>query len=276
MPGTLDVLHGSGGDLALATSYPLDAYEALAAVHDLDDDGHAEVILVTGTGVVVLSFTGTELTERERFEVAIDPVRSAHLQPQGVSVLDIKGDRRPFLFVDLGDEYQTYRPERQSHVFAPDAVRLFKQQFAVADFDHDGASDLVTIESSEGMRPRLRVETSNRDGTTLTPRPGAVMPYDGTTLLAGDVDGDGNQDAVVLHGYGRISVALGDGTGNLKAARTFLAELAGETDRSAESFLLDVDGDGAGDLITGTELPATREQPIPGPVTLRLTPHACL
>jgi hypothetical protein len=277
MPHSLDVILGGGNsDFKPITSYTLDRWDRLAAVHDLDADGRAEILVMRSDAVVVLSYSAQKVTEQLRVPVLNSLGDTPVDGVTGVLVIDVEGTSRPYLGVEVDGSYQTFRPDGQAYALALDAVRFFTDRVAFADFDRDGAADLLSVSSYDGKRPTVEVLTSNRDGSSFTTHQGRTLPYEDSAILAGDVDGDGILDAVVLHKNARMSVALGDGSGELKPPHTFLLDHGVEEDRFGEVFLADMDGDGQADLVEATAAPTTLSAPEPGPATVRVTSHACL
>ncbi|MCZ6832914.1 MAG: FG-GAP-like repeat-containing protein [Acidobacteria bacterium] len=122
---------------------------------------------------------------------------------------------------------------------------------AVADFDGDGLADILLADMTPG--PGLRLLAGTGDGLVrnATAAAGLQDQLGGTGLRAGDIDGDGDPDLLVLR-----AVTLPD---NTTAAVSLLRNQGGQfTDVTHESGLepgavqeaawLDADGDGDLDL----------------------------
>ena len=137
--------------------------------------------------------------------------------------------------------------------------------FAVGDFNHDGKADVAVAVSLPGMQGvqnpsgDVLVFLGSGDGT-LQPPTTIALTYPALSLVQADVNGDGNQDLVLLqvdfytspsgntYISAEVSVLLGNGNG------TFQAPL--NTPVPAEAIDLavgDLNGDGKPDLVTANQ-----------------------
>jgi hypothetical protein len=89
----------------------------------------------------------------------------------------------------------------------------------------------------------IHVLRGNGDGTFLRADPYAALPSGGT-LVAGDVDGDGNPDLLLITPDMRVAPLLGDGDGTFAPAQPVGDTLAGSAIAAA-----DLDGNGHLDLV---------------------------
>ncbi len=115
---------------------------------------------------------------------------------------------------------------------------------AVGDFDEDGNLDLASFRGEETAT--ARVYLGNGDGTLAPPVTFAVPRYPAAPV-AGDFDGDGDDDLAISHPYGdSVGVYLSDGDG------TFTPAPAVPTgDLPFRLATADLDGNGDLDLVTG-------------------------
>ena len=128
---------------------------------------------------------------------------------------------------------------------------------AVADMNGDGAQDLVLAGGPEWPRGRMAVLLGDGRGgfgaPTLTSLPVFVYGF-----ALGDVDGDGTLDAVVhtaagTQGPAAIQVLHGNGHGSFSPAASYPAEPRGDRAPHRSVALVDLDGDGALDIVISAE-----------------------
>jgi hypothetical protein len=118
---------------------------------------------------------------------------------------------------------------------------------AAGDVDGDGAAELIVTEATGPGTAQLVLLHSEGDGTFAEPTPiyGSLPATAQVSATIGDVDGDGSTDVLVTRGtgFGGASWLLfGEGDGALADAAPL-----GSTGFSPR--LVDVDGDGARDLV---------------------------
>jgi len=172
------------------------------------DDGLAEVRLGKGDGTFghwIYSVTGNppNLVTVGKFDGKnLDAVVNDTEQGGGVVLLgDGRGDFPSATYLDTGGN--------------------FVAGFAVGDFNGDGKQDIAALVDIPGQNSDSSVVylyLGNGDGTFQSAKELPVSPLGPVAILAGDLNGDGNLDLVVLTTYlhdhvGRVSVLLGNGKG---------------------------------------------------------------
>ena len=129
---------------------------------------------------------------------------------------------------------------------------------AVEDFDGDGLLDILTstFDPAEGLTHYRNVG----DGTfeDVSQRSGVADQLGGLNLIAGDVDGDGDQDVLVLRGAwltveGRLRNSLLRNDGGRFRDVTHEAGLATPAYPTQAAAFADFDGDGRLDLLVANE-----------------------
>ncbi|MEU6734876.1 FG-GAP and VCBS repeat-containing protein [Streptomyces physcomitrii] len=214
--GTVAVLWGSKSGIGGGTTLPdpapeaHDGYGSRVAVGDFDGDGHPE-LAVGSAGDDVWIFDGVTAAGAEgRRELTTDIAPDSSEYYRSLAVGDFDADGRDDLVV--GGRYDkdgTYDGASLVYPGASGAYTALPDEAHAAvtgDFDGDGRDDLllgspddneVTVYAggTGGLRPT--------GGRTLTQDsagvPGVTEPEDafGEAVAAGDVDGDGYDDAAV-------------------------------------------------------------------------------
>ena len=245
-----------GGDvkLAPAQTFVLADYPDRLSAADLDGDqdldlvisnsndagGIASIVLVRGSG------TGQFATVRE--------MQTSN--PDETAVHDWSGDGFPDIAGIAHDgqgPLPTFYFESIGSFLYDDSVRWgggrdFKPSLGMGDFNEDGVPDLVaahvdTVNFPDG--PAGFVIFSMPSFTVIDSESGFGITT--RTAVAGDFNGDGNQDVLVGdEQIGRVRLYTGNGSGGV----TFAAE-QGLTDSGVSRIeVLDLDGDGDDDFVS--------------------------
>ena len=201
---TPEVLFGKGdGTFAV----PIEEDSASTAVADLNGDGIADLVSVSGDDITVLLGTANGT-----FTAVQTQLREATFA-QLVAIGDVNRDGKPDLVIsDIagvevwlgnGDGTFTYKG-----MLIPSPAGTYNVSgygsAAIADLDGDGNPDLVFIPLSQSAPLFLPVYYGNGDGTFAAP---VLLPVSHayTALVAADVNGDGKPDLILSNGGG-ISV----------------------------------------------------------------------
>jgi hypothetical protein len=123
----------------------------------------------------------------------------------------------------------------------------FEGTGVVADMNHDGILDFVTIAEAGGNPPVLTVYLGNGDGTFTDAGPDVNVFASGTPII-GDFNGDGNLDiAIPSVSYMAVFLSNGDGT---FGPEVDYATSGGSSYGGSSAVAVDVNGDGKLDIVT--------------------------
>jgi hypothetical protein len=195
------LLSRPNGDFA-SLKIPGTAGYAMTAA-DFNGDGVSDLAILTSTGIAILlggkngSFS--------------PPMRLAgNYWFGGIQAADVTGDGKPDLIITTATEISVLTGlgdgsfDSAVQVTAvPPVIPTIQYQFAAADFDGDGKTDLALLSSSG-----FQLFSGNGDGTfrSAGSLPTGAVPV---ALAAVDWNADGKMDIVVANaGSGTITVAL--------------------------------------------------------------------
>ncbi|MEU2451137.1 FG-GAP-like repeat-containing protein [Streptomyces sp. NPDC012765] len=264
----LGVFLGSGGgSFGAVTKYaaPLTStslFLGSAVIHDINGDGHKDVISQDARGNVALVWLGdgsgalgagaaVQLNPTPGCDTTGDNPCVVRF-PTGVAVGDFDEDGKPDLATSnantnnvatvLGNGDGTFGAATQIGLNGGTGP----QGIAAADLDGDGHLDLVTSNSSAGTLSVLLGDGDGGFGTASSFSAGMTLP---SKVKLADVNEDGKQDAVVVAPGtpGRAAVLVGDGAGGFAAASL----LSAGTNLTSAS-VSDLNGDGHVDLVVSS------------------------
>ncbi|MDX1421423.1 MAG: VCBS repeat-containing protein, partial [Rubricoccaceae bacterium] len=244
-------VHLNSGDGAFTTGLSTGGAFAFAKLRDLNGDGDLDLLYVSAPTAPPYDFftrlgngDGTFGGE-SRWSVnacglgnpnAFDVDNDGDLDVVNTESRGCFGGTGSRLFISRNNGNGTFQAP-----YALDGAGL-PTYVGAADFDEDGALDLVTV----GTLPLIYF--GNGDGTF---QPYQTLPVDGggKNVLTLDLNGDGHVDQARLeadpHAEDRIAVLLGDGSGGFTTTRLApTLQLFGAWVTAG-----DVDGDGDSDLI---------------------------
>jgi hypothetical protein len=229
---TVTVLLGRSGRAPRAlASYPVHAFPTAVALGDLDGDTHLDVaVLATNCDLGVCS-PGSVAVFLGNGDGTLSPasLNTTNTNPQDVTIADLDGDGAADLAVANAISTISQGPGTvQIFLGAGDGTFAAGVEYAAGDgvggvvsgdFDEDGDEDLaVTNAVGFSVTHAVALLRGNGDGTFDAPS--AVDTADApTSLVEGDLDGDGHLDlAVCALGGNAVSVLLGAGDGTFARA----------------------------------------------------------
>jgi hypothetical protein len=248
--GAVSVYYGNGsGDFPVRRDWGVGLAPNHLAIGDLNGDSRPDIVApssqLSQNDFQVL-FNGGSRTFLARRD--FDVVGNAN----GFAVADFDRDRNPDVIVAVyqsnSDNLKLIRGNSDGTMKDPVLVEAFGNNMPTnviaADFNADGWMDAAASIFSPGNS--MRVFINNGQGGFL---PSVVYPAGGNpgSLAAGDIDGDGDLDAIVVNSSlndNTISVFIGLGDGTFLPGYE-LATLVGPTDLAIADF----DNDGDRDVI---------------------------
>ncbi|GAB2853634.1 hypothetical protein GCM10027044_11510 [Hymenobacter ruber] len=237
----------SGPDVAVGRIY----YNT--KLGDLDGDGDLDLLIVSDSGMVSVrlnSGNGTFVVPGNTPEVAVAN------NAGGTVVGDVDGDGDLDVLISNGNN-ASVRLNNGAGVFTvpatnPDVAFISPGNLTLGDVDGDGDLDLLTINYNGSVAPAsLSVRLNDGQGSfTASPLiPDlALTYYPPSSLVLGDVDGDGDLDAfMAIQAGGWAVLCLNDGQGHFSVSGSLNGIETGYYPGSVA--LGDMDGDGDLDLI---------------------------
>ncbi len=216
------------------------------ATGDLNGDGRPDLVARDATGVVALIATGDG-----SFEAGAHVAVSANAQ-QSVVVFDTNGDRAVDIVTPESSGVRVVfgRGDGTFDVGPVSPLLGLLADAKPANLDGDGRADLVVVDANP-LTPQVVALRGQGDGTFVESGRGTVG-YGPEAVMAGDLDGDGRDDAVSVDSFSvfnappsfSITVLLGDGAGGFSPPATYPTG-----DGPVSGALADIDGDGALDVV---------------------------
>jgi subtilisin family serine protease len=219
------------GNIAPPVSWSSSRGVPAAEVGDFDGDGRDDLARPGRNGIEVLLSLGDRFDRPRRWTSAAwkSWTNAGDVNGDGRDdLLRYRGDRKFSVSLSTG---AAFAPSARWASASPGSAR------ALADVDGDGRADLII---ASGSRTHVRLSTGASFSTASSLPTGSTV-----RLLAGDVDGDGDDDLARLGGDGcwRVSDAAAGAPG---PGRPWACESIGQPWSPA---LSDVDGDGRADLV---------------------------
>jgi serine protease len=250
----------SKSDVAVATSAGIDVYsqqgdgtlgKALfllggtsprqVEMADLTGDGKTDMVVQSSRGIYLELNTGGGFSEFTIFEGPTPGIE--------IEVADVTEDGEPDV-VSMGSSSVTVWIQAGGGTFSSQVYPLAAtlRGIAVGDFDHDGRMDVAASQdtlSTDNVEVLLQDPVSHQLEAPVAYKTAAGPG----PMEAPDVDGDGTDDVVVLHGgQDQVGVYLQNSSHKLATESTYLAAIAQSFPQPKTPGIGDVDGDGLADV----------------------------
>jgi hypothetical protein len=221
---------------------------------DFNGDGIPDLAYIDGSGLHILLANGDGTFQRGQTITLPSGMGGA------ITVADVNGDGKPDLLfgglnpqaqigVLLGNGNGTFGSVIVTTL--PLNLPLYASigfRFGVADFNGDGAADVI---ASDSQNTQIYVLLGNNTGSFTL---GSVI-YNGSypaDVWTGDFNGDGHEDFLVHGGLGAdVTVYLGNGDGTFQTGVVY-GTGGGANNAISSVVLADMDGDGHVDMVVGT------------------------
>ena len=234
------------GQIDAPLPVPFSAYETETA--DLDGDGDLDIVAVgSGRGPRLAVFINASKREgKEAGGFAEPEIYETRATLSEFTTEDLDGDGDVDVAVAGRDSLSIYWNDGEGKLSEPIVSQLpiGIETFSAADLDGDGVIDLAFLLRSEG--DPIAVLRNRGDGTFDPPRLFPVEPAgdDPQAIVCEDIDGDGDNDMVIVNRRSENVLILGgDGTGGFPSQTVVpLGE------KASALAVADLDGNGLPDL----------------------------
>ena len=234
----MEVLHDPAVSSAAPVWQPW-SYLGPAAAIDVNGDGVTDLVFEVPFGRIVPAVLGANATF-QALPYAFFPLPDTSLD--SIVAGDFDGDGKPDVAMANTHAVSVLLNRGGGRFAAPPELGV-PRVLRARDLNHDGIPDLITAGNPI-------VWFGNADGTY---RPGtAARPAAGNLMEVADLNGDGNDDLVVVATNptggiaGQLWILLGDGSGSFTTK-----DLGAFAYRPTSLSVVDVDGDGKLDIVAG-------------------------
>ncbi len=229
---------------APAVNYAVGITPCSVIAADLDDDGDNDLAVANDTSYSVSVLMGNgDGTFRAAVDYAVD------LFPRAVAAGDLDGDGDLDLATaNLIGDISVLR-NNGNGTFIPavnDSTIFFSEGLAIADLDADGDKDLAVVSPGNPFGSGYYSILINDGDGTFQPAVVNGASQGACSVVATDLDGDGDNDLAVAIGSidGNVSIFRNNGHGTFQGLNYPTAM------GSFSVFATDFDGDGDKDLVT--------------------------
>jgi len=250
--------NGNGTFAPMAVTNVFSCGEGTIDAADLDGDGDLDIVLTeeeTCPGVDAHIFIFRN--DGNQNFVRMPDINLPGRVPHGLTLAEVTGDSNIDIITALPDGMGVFPGNGNLTFGAPIISTTAPYKFKTVDFNHDGLLDLGMIMQQESFGTELiGTALGNGNGTFQ-----AVRTQTGSSVLenlrisddlhAGDVDGDGTPDLVVLnYASNDVSVFLVNPDGSLRPDQRY-----GIGNTPQLGTIADFDGDGRVDVAAAIGLP---------------------